>query len=1328
MQEISIFEGNTGRPRMTEKESKHKTGRFSRLLIRVFSGLIILLVLITLSVYILFNFFGTKLLREMIQRKIYTASQGLYTVDFSDIKINIFTSNISIQDFRLIPDTILYQKLKQEGKAKKTLYKISYRELILHHLNFREVWINKNIHLREMLIIKPEIVLMGFPDTLTSRKGRFKNVYEDAYPLASLIFRDIQIDSIYVEKGRIISYEEGKPGYQAFGRYEFSAVLRDVSINPFSFYNHDRVFYSHDIDFIFHNIRYSLADSLYFLQAEQIGFNLIKSKLYGKNISLRPNFFSRRISHARQGTFFQVDVPEFAINGINLYQALTDEEVHLKKVNLDFARLKIFQNTSAEATARRLEPEHRRKRKPFNKADLFTVISGKLKSMQLDTMNIHEASLEYFRNIYDRNPELRVARMDIAVEDFRLDSLAHKRKDRIFFAKDLDLNLHEIIVKLRDHVHILNAGHVYLSTKKRLVDIEGGMLYPDEKNRENVQNHKNTFSVLLPGLKFNNIDLVKAFSRQDLVFNNLVIESPDVSYTKRRLPVNKTARFRKAGDFFNESNDDVVYNLLKKYVNSIKSDSIIVNKGFFGYHQVADSLDQKISSGSFDLKMYDFVIDSVHGMNQQGYFYSKDFDLFFRSFSYISPDSLRQLKVNRLHLVTKDSLIEADSISYNRTREPETSEVRRKSSVSLNFTLDKLFLQGLNHKKLFLEKVLQANLLILTNPNLSMKAGDPYKFKPGQEDARLSSSQALVKFLNVNRLIILKGDLSFDALERTKSNYFKLKDIDFSIQNLFMELPDRGKMNGSMRFDSIHLSVKPLRMIVMDSTYEVQCDNISFNSYPLNIEAEGISLIPLMNTARRATGKPVLTAKIPRIRIRGFYFDNALFERKCNIGSITVFNPEADVSISGGKDNQPAKIPLALTYNPDKSSYSIDSILIKNAVAKIHIHDNGPPKDFILEDLQVSVLKFLLDSLHTEGIPGVPLFNAADISVSAKGRSFLLKDSLYTLGFKKVHFSTHKKKVYLDSLYLTPNFTRDEFYKHLGYQTDIFSFTVPKIEFIKVNLQKLFTQKSLNINKVIIYDPQIGAYRDKRIKGVRPGKKYLIQTGIRKIPFPLTIDTISFLDGYSKYEEQTGDLPGYIFFDRMNSEVLHFSNDTAVLKNNPIISLDGTSRLMGKGLVMGRYRFDMLNQRDSVWWSGTVDSVDLKDINPMLSKLMPAKISHGFVDKAKISLVAANDATAIGDIEIYYRDLYIELNLIGKGAFKKLKNEVITDIANVLLPDDNPNYNGKLKKGIIYFQRDTTKGFFNYVWKSTLSGLKSSLGFNSQEQVQIKMTPKKKAR
>ncbi len=1312
---------------MEEQERGRKKGRGLRILLRIFSGGIFLIALLIFSVYILFNFFGTRLLREMIRTKVSESSQGLYTADFSELKINILTRSISIKDFSLTPDTILYQRMKLEGKAKKTLYKISYRELSLHRLNFREAWMNRNLYLREMMIRKPEIVLAGFPDTISSRKGRFKNVYEDIYPLASQVFKDIHIDSVFVEKARIVSNKEGKPGHQALGRYEFSAVLRDFSVNPFSYYNHNRVFYSRDIDFILHNVSYSLTDSLYFLEAEEIGFNLVKSTLYGKNITLRPNFFSRRISHARQGTFFQIDLPVFAINGINLYEALTDQQVHLSKIVLDLARIKIFRNNSTEAVENRLSPERKKKRKPFNKADLFTVISGKLKSLQIDALIINEASLEYFRNMNDRNPELRVARMNIGVDGFRLDSLSGKREDRIFYSRDVELNLHEIILRMRDRIHVLNAGKVYISTKKKLVEIEQGMLYAGAESSINeLDGRKNTFSVLLPDLKFSHIDLLKAFYRQDLVFGNLIVESPDVHFTKNRITKKEASRFRKPGDFFAESNDDVVYNLLKKYVNSIKGDSILVNKGFFGYHQNTDSLDQEISSATFDLKMYDFLIDSVHGMNQQGYFYSRDFDLDLRSFFFISPDSLRQVTVHHLHIATKDSVIMADSILFSKTRSPEASRVRKPSNVSVSFSVDNLFLQGLNHKKLFLDKVLQANLVMLKNPKVSLKAGDPYQFKPGQEDERLGSSQGLMKFLHVDKLVVLKGDISYDGLERTKSSYFKLKDIDFSILGLSMQLPDRGKMNGSMKFDSLSLSVKPLRMIVIDSTYEVSCDNISLHSYPLNIDITGISLVPIKGLGRKEKGMPRIKLKVPQVSISGFYFDKALFEGKWIIGDIDIVKPVAEITLYENKDKQKKTFSPALAYKPGQGSYSIDHIRVKDAGVKLHVHNAKGKTDYSTDDLQVTVSKFLLDSLNREGVAGVPLFNAADISVSVKGKTFMTGDSLYTYGFNKAFVSTGKKYAYVDSGFLTPVVSRDEFYRRTGFQTDIFKVSVPRVEIFNPDFVKMISGKTIHVGRILVHNARNEAYRDKRISITRPGKKLLVQSQLRKVPFPLTIDTIQTLNGYMQYEEQTGDKPGVVFFDRINSEVLNVSNDTGVLNKNRIMSVEGKSHLMGKGAVNAHYCFDLLSPRDSLWWWATVDSLDMKDLNPMLARLLPAKISHGFLKRLNISMVAANDATATGSLEVYYNNLYLELTLIKDGTLKKLKNELITDVANYILPDDNPDNNGFMRKGIIYFKRDTTKAIFNYLWKSTLSGLKSTMGINSPEQKQLKKELKKK--
>jgi hypothetical protein len=72
-----------------------------------------------------------------------------------------------------------------------------------------------------------------------------------------------------------------------------------------------------------------------------------------------------------------------------------------------------------------------------------------------------------------------------------------------------------------------------------------------------------------------------------------------------------------------------------------------------------------------------------------------------------------------------------------------------------------------------------------------------------------------------------------------------------------------------------------------------------------------------------------------------------------------------------------------------------------------------------------------------------------------------------------------------------------------------------------------------------------------------------------------------------------------------------------------------------------------------------------------------------------------------------------------------VEQSLLTEVVNLLLSDSNPNDDGKLKHGIIYFERDESKGFFNFVWKSLLSGIKSSVGVNSKMQKEIKKQLKK---
>jgi hypothetical protein len=55
-------------------------------------------------------------------------------------------------------------------------------------------------------------------------------------------------------------------------------------------------------------------------------------------------------------------------------------------------------------------------------------------------------------------------------------------------------------------------------------------------------------------------------------------------------------------------------------------------------------------------------------------------------------------------------------------------------------------------------------------------------------------------------------------------------------------------------------------------------------------------------------------------------------------------------------------------------------------------------------------------------------------------------------------------------------------------------------------------------------------------------------------------------------------------------------------------------------------------------------------------------------------------------------------------------------INDLVVKSNNPKFARRPRIGQVYFVRDTRKSVINYIWKSTLSGLISTMGFNNREQ------------
>jgi hypothetical protein len=1309
-------EAGRGAPPVTRK-----THRWRNALI------ILLLILISAFALLFFVFlrYGESVARKYLQDKVLLASDSVYHAGFSRLHINIFTGKVVVDSFMLIPDSLRYASLKQRGKTARALYRISLSSLTIDRVHFWQIYTGRRINFRQLTVDEPVISILAYPDTTAIKTQRWRVFYEDIYPTVSDLFSDFHIDSVRVTRGSFSGSFRQKTGKKSEGDYEFSANLKDVAVNPFSYYNKERVFYSREVDLVVHNFDYSFADSIYTLTAAEMGFSLTKSVIYGKKVALVPSFRRGALRMSAGSELYRFDLPSFSLGGLDLYKVLTGKTVDLDSVTLSDLKVKVYRNSTVKATNPRFLATGK-----LDLSGLWPIVSGEVKYVKIGQVKLKNGTFSYFASPFDRSPELRIGQVDLTMDNFLLDSVSYRDPARLFYAKGIELSVHDFSLNLRDGIHYVNAASVLFSTRNSLIDVRQCMIWPDRGRSaaDTSGMRQNLLDIKVPQLTFYGIDLKKVFNRRIVGFSRLLISEPDVRYTQLHPVANPEPRFRRAEDFFQDENEEVVYNMLKSYLWMVQGDSIIVRNGYARYETPEQQGETPALSGHFDLGMFRFLIDSIHGMNRRGYFYSEDFDLNLRDVALVSPDLTRQFHADTIRVITRDSLIEAHRLTILRSNENSFNpSAPGRLALKALVNIRKLHLTGLNHKKLFLDKQLSATNILLEYPEVNLNSF-PRKTIPSiptQSDSNYTPE--FIRSFDIHRCEVRQGKMSYKSQEDELASYFSMKGIDFSVVNALLTLPGEAKQTGTFRFDSLQLSVLPLRAVLADSTYLLEAQSLKAGSYPMKINLKGLRVTPLQKNSTRNSRNLNFAMEIPDIRISGFWFDKAIFRDQWEIDSISITQPEVSLDITRS-DNSKSSV---VSINPDKlftlpvfmKSADVRTFFITDGDFSLTRRTDGIVRNVHIRHYELGVDRFHLDTLSGYRHAETP-FNAEDVRVKIPGFSRVSDDSLYTFSFAGFSYSTNSSAAQIREIRWKPNYPMELFNGKAGRQTTMVDIEAPRADLINIDIRKLITLQHLHVGCASIPGLHFSAWLDQRVQSPPPSLVPLPHHYLRMVKYPVTIDSVVFSDARFVYEEQIADEPGRLFFDQVAVTIpavcFPVESGDAKSDTSAMIRVTASGRLMGEGNIRALLTLYVNHPRDSFTIRARMDAMAIPAINPVLKPLTGITIRRGVAEQFDLPEFYASGHGATGTMELRYSDLQIRFEPQRSDPFHRIEKGFLSEGANLLLPLGNPGNNGRTREGIIWQQRDTTRGIFNFIWKSLLSGIKSSAGIETKEQKMIR--------
>lgn len=484
--------------------------------------------------------------------------------------------------------------------------------------------------------------------------------------------------------------------------------------------------------------------------------------------------------------------------------------------------------------------------------------------------------------------------------------------------------------------------------------------------------------------------------------------------------------------------------------------------------------------------------------------------------------------------------------------------------------------------------------------------------------------------------------------------------------------------------------------------YSIKFDFVDLNLFRRSIRFKNLSITPALKSPGKPYGAPVETLvslEFPVLSAEGI-----------SIPDLMIGNGIRITHVSGTH----GKVAIITKKPPDEKKDKKRKPLIP----------------IYINDLEMTKTSFEFNDLSKPRVTAVPLFSVAGASllvsklkiqwpVIAFGSGeavlekpvFAPRDGFYKLTAKKVNLSRAKSSISVDTLELVPQYEKYRFSRVKGYRTNRLSLKIDRVMLDKLDFDEFLLNRRLLCGLMTIIKPDLDIFRDKHIpkRTIKKMKKFPRRL-LREMKFKIKIDNVKIANGSLAYTVRGDESKreGKIFFNALRAVIKNLSNFPRSSKGEKDLLMTVSTRVMGKGILSANLSLPPggKGKSGSFMLSGSLGRMDMGVFNPMLEPNAFIRIECGMVDKLDFH-IGADEDRAEGEMKFLYQNLRISLL---KRSTEYRKRRFLSFLANSVIFTHNPKPGRSPRVGRIFYRRDEPVSFLNYVWKSLLSGFKSSVG------------------
>ncbi|MBC7566095.1 MAG: hypothetical protein H7223_03940 [Pedobacter sp.] len=306
-----------------------------------------LFTILLICVYLTANYFADRLkpiIKAELKDLVLNATDSLYSVEFSDLSLNLLTKGASLTDVKFIPDTTVFKRLIALKRAPNNVYYIRLKNLSIKNFRPKNLFKFKKLNVELLLFDNPDVVMVNTQFDFNENKPSY--LQKSPYDYISKYLQELRVNEISFRnvKFKYINNNGKLPEIDSIDNLNVN--LKGWLIDKDSDKDPTRLYALQDVMINLNDFSYATPDSLYHVNWEHFNFSSASGKLNITNFKVTPRLsemnFAKTAGYSKER--YQISMRKIDLEGINFPLYIKKRELYATQMSVMDGALDVFNN------------------------------------------------------------------------------------------------------------------------------------------------------------------------------------------------------------------------------------------------------------------------------------------------------------------------------------------------------------------------------------------------------------------------------------------------------------------------------------------------------------------------------------------------------------------------------------------------------------------------------------------------------------------------------------------------------------------------------------------------------------------------------------------------------------------------------------------------------------------------------------------------------------------------------------------------------------------------------------------------------------------------